>query len=179
MADYSNLSLQQLLNHKNDSESWYWLGMAYMGNNDPINAIVWLEKAVGVMEGVWKDKATQELAIVYMADGHAKTNKAKALELFKKYPERPTCNFYAGLILFYDYNEKKEGRRLVELAIDLYRKHNADLDPFTLSRISNMYRDDLEFGKAKVYLQRAVELCDALGEDELKSFIIQDAIQDA
>ncbi|MCL2055363.1 MAG: hypothetical protein FWG90_13160 [Oscillospiraceae bacterium] len=176
MADYSNMSLQQLLIHKNDSEAWYQIGMAYVGNNKPVEAIEWLEKAVGVMEGDWKGKAEQELAIVYMADGHPKTNKREALRLFEKNRKRPNCNIFEGLMRYNYYKETQEGRSLVEKGIAGYSKYNLSfVDPLLLSEISKMYRDESEFGKAKEYLQQAVELCEAMGEHKLKSFIIQEA----
>ena len=57
MVDYQNLSLEELLEHEQDSASWYWIGMSYFKRSDLTNAVLWLKKAMNDPDNVWMEKA--------------------------------------------------------------------------------------------------------------------------
>lgn len=169
MADYKNLSLEQLLNHKSDSASWYWIGMAYMEKFDPANAELWLKNTMNDSGNKWQEKATRELAFLYAADGQ----KDKALQLFEKVQNYAIPKIHIGLLYYHGtetQHDPLKGKDFVEEGInELEQKDGMDyLTSYDLYQISTMYHGEEEYEKEKEYLLKTIEKCDEEDEDEMK-----------
>lgn len=168
MSDYRNLSLNQLLSNKNDSASWYWLGMAHMENMDIDGAIEWLTKCSNDAGNEWQNKATQELAMCYMADGHPKSNRDEALRIFEKISQYLIPQFYIGLLYYFGTETKKDvkkGREYIEKALKVLKEKGglSHLGSYDFLRVAHMYQDEGEIEKAKEYLQITIDTANQEG----------------
>lgn len=173
MADYKNLSLQELLNYKDDPDSWYWLGMAYMENYDSNNVIKWLEKAMNNSGNEKQEKATQELAFLYLAEGHPKSDRDKALRLFEKVSSYAIPQIHIGLLYYHGtqtQHDPKKGKEFVEKGLSLLKqKGGLDyLNSYDLYHISTLYHGENDYKREKEYLQKAIKKSDLEGEVEAK-----------
>ncbi|MDR2546998.1 MAG: hypothetical protein LBC96_05730 [Lachnospiraceae bacterium] len=162
MTDFRNMTLNQLLNHQHNSDSWYWLGMAYMEIFDAGNAINWLEKAMNNEGHEWADKATQELAYAYIAEGHPYTNRDKALDVLKRVRQYLIPQLLAGLLLYHGTETRRDpqkGKQLVEKALQgLEEKDSLHvLSAYELNEIAAMYESEGEHRKAEEYTQKVNE----------------------
>ena len=173
MADYKNLSLNQLLNYKSDNAAWYGLGMAYMEAYDVENAIFWLDKTMNDAGNEWQTKATFELAQVYMADGHPKSSKDEALRLLMKVSSYGISQVNIGFLLYFGTEtqiDTKKGRSYIEGGIKLLKERDGmnSLGSYDLLRVAWMYQDEGEKGKAREYLQATISKSSAEGFYDIK-----------
>lgn len=121
MAEYKNLSLEELLKHAHDSAAWYWIGMAYWEQYDFINAAKWLEKTMNADGNKWAGKATLNLGLLHVGECIPNASKDEALRLFEKNPDGAMSKLNAGF-LYYNGTETKhdpvKGRELIETAVN-------------------------------------------------------------
>lgn len=166
MAEYNNLSLDELLRHTHDSASWYWIGMSYWEQYDFINAAKWLEKTMDDYGNTWAGKATLNLGLLHAADGIPNASKDEALRLFEKNSNGAMSKLNAGF-LYYNGTETKrdlvKGRELIEAAViqlrtekgdDSYLKQNECYD------IGWMYYKEKD-SKAYEWFDKCIVRCDS------------------
>ena len=162
MPDYSELNLQQLLNHQNDPAAWYWLGMAYWENGDQRNAAAWLEKTMKDQGNEWSGKATLNLGLLNIAAG----NKDEALRLFETIPNGVLSRLNAGF-LYYEGTGTQcnpaKGKGLIEEAIKQLIIDDGDdgyLSQRECFRVAQMYMQEGISQKAVEYFRKAINRCD-------------------
>jgi len=167
MAEYNNLSLEELLKYTYDRAAWYWIGMAYLECGDYSNAAVWLEKTMNDAGNEWAGKATLNLGYSHKGGLHPRASKDEALRLFEKIPKFVRAKLNAG-ILYFNGTETKhnpaKGKELIEEALEeLQKLEGYDKEKFFSQSewydIGWMYYKENN-PKAYKYFEKAIANCD-------------------
>jgi len=180
MAEYNNLSLEELLKHTHDHASWYWLGIAYIARKDFSNAALWYEKAMNDPGNEWAGKARFNLALLHKGGLHPSASKDEALRLFEKNLNGSMSNLYAGF-LYHEGTETKQdiakGKALVEKAIELLIKEDGNDNYLSQSECYDIgwvyYKENN--GKAYKWFEKCIARCDLnyASDNRLKDLAIR------
>jgi len=169
--EYSELSLEELLNYMHDNKAWYWIGMAYWAErNDFCNAAKYLTKTMNAPDNEWADTATQQLGMLHFGlFPIPDASKKEALRLFEKSISLLVSKLYAGFLYYEgtDDNSKPDremqlkGIRLIEEVIQRLIKDDGNddyLDAHEYLRIGRIYAKEGLFtnAKAEEYLGKTI-----------------------
>lgn len=177
MQNYEELTLSQLMNYKDAPASWYWIGIAHMGDMDMDSVIEWLTKAVNDEGNEQRNRAILDLArYCYMAEGHPNTNRDEALRLLEKISRAPIARLFMGFLYYFGTETQKDtqkGRELVGEAINFFREKNAikNLGVVDLYEVALLYRSEGDVNLEKEFLQLTLNKAVEDGFPEHKKWV--------
>jgi len=169
--EYSELSLEELLNYTHDRRAWYWIGMAYWAEcNDFRNAAEWLTRTMNDPNNEWADTATQHLGMLHFGlFPIPNASKDEALRLFERSISLLVSKLYAGF-LYYEGTESNpkperemqlKGMRLIEEVIQRLIRDDGNDDYLSANEyliVGRIYAKEVLFtnAKAEEYLEKTI-----------------------